>query len=193
MSSNSTVYKTEGYDPEAARVQYQLEKENGHRLPNGAKPLKKLTKKHKQMIQLHLEGMSNNDIAEGVGMTPSRVSIILNDPLARAWAQSQMQDFELEFQALFPKTVGVIRDALGAETQGGAPAFATRLKAADLYYKASGRYKDAEEKGETAEDVIQRILANPLVQINIESPAETKRVGRTFDGELEDGSSNTDD
>ncbi len=175
--------------------QYLEEKVNGDRLPNGAKPLKKLKAKHKEMIKLHLSGISNNEIAEASGVTVSRCSLILSDPLSLAEIGRLLKDTEREFQALYPKAVERLRGALDADTIGGLPAHATRLKAVDTYFRASGKYKDAERSGDTAEDVIERILANPLLQVNINVPGAARTEVQMpasddgiLEGELSDGS-----
>jgi len=51
---------------------------------NGLKPWspKRLRQRHKLAIRLEACGMTNNQIAEHLGYTPSRISIILNDPRA---------------------------------------------------------------------------------------------------------------
>lgn len=56
---------------------------------NGLRPLKywepkELRERHRIAIRLHACGMTNNRIAETLGYTPSRISIILNDPRAEA-------------------------------------------------------------------------------------------------------------
>jgi len=175
---------------------YLEEKKNGARLPNGAKLLKRLTAQHKQMILSHLSGVSNNDIAELYKRTAVSVSRILNDPLALAEISNLLEDVEKEFQALYPKSVERLREAMDAETLAKTPAHTTRLKAIDIYYRANGKYRDADSGAESAEDVIARILANPLVQININAPSKDTPVvdpfNEAFEGELSDGSSSSD-
>jgi len=151
------------YSPE----EYLEEKRNGSRLPNGAMPLKRLTAKHKQIILMHLSGLSNNEIALASGRTPVSISRILHDPLAEPEISRLLKDTEKEFEALYPKSVERLREAMDAETLAKTPAYTTRLKAVDIYFRASGKYQDADTGKETAEDVIQRILQNPLVQVNI--------------------------
>jgi hypothetical protein len=175
------------------RQQYLEEKKNGDRLPNGAKPLKRLTEKHRKILRLHLAGIPNQLIAESLGASEVTISRILHDPLGVKEIAKYGKDKELEFEALYGKTVDALRDALDAKTLANTPAHTTRLKAVDIFYKASGKYKDAEDSAESAEDVIQRILRNPLVQINVNSdPQKVEKSHRVFDGEL-DGSSDTDE
>ena len=146
---------------------YLEEKRNGSRLPNGAKPLKRLNAQHKEILKMHLSGLSNNEISEQSGKTFVSISRIINDPLARAEIDRLLQDTQHEFTALYSKSIGRLREAMDAETMGKLPAHTTRLKAVDIYFKASGKYVDNAHVGETAEDVIARILANPLIQVNI--------------------------
>ncbi len=172
------------------------EKANGDRLPNGVKPLKRLTAQHKQMILSHLAGVSNNQISEEYGRTPVSVSRILRDPLALTEISNLLEDVEKEFQALYPKSVERLREAMDATTIANTPAHTTRLKAIDILYRANGKYRDADSGAESAEDVIERILANPLVQININAPSQDTPVVDPFieavEGEFSDGSNRSD-
>lgn len=186
LKQNNFSSTPEGeYSPEG----YLEEKRNGDRLPNGAKPLKRLTAKHKQIILMHLSGLSNNQIAVDSNRSVVSISRILNDPLSRAEISRLLEDVEREFEALYPKSVERLREAMDAQTLANTPAYATRLKAIDIYYRACGKYREGDTGGESAEDVIQRMLANPLVQVNINTEQTSpKSLGHTFEGELENPS-----
>lgn len=171
---------------------YEEEKKNGTRRPNGATFLKRLTAKHKEMIKMHLSGLTNNNIAEAANRSYSSVSLLLSDPLALAEISRLLEDTEKEFQALYPKSVECIRDAMEANTIANTPAHTTRLKAVDIYYRANGKYRDADSGAESAEDVIERILALPAIQVNINIPAKDTPVSEPINGEFSYGSENTD-
>ncbi len=182
-------------DPEFPS-RYEEEKKNGERRSNGAKLLKKLTAKHKEMIKMHLSGLSNNDIAEVAHRTYSSVSLLLSDPLALTEISRLLEDTEKEFQALFPKSVQCVREAMEATTLANTPAHTTRLKAVDIYYRANGKYRDADSGAESAEDVIQRILSLPAIQITINAPSKDTPVVNSFaeavEGEFSDGNNHSD-
>jgi predicted transcriptional regulator len=61
---------------------------------NGLKPWepKKLNSRHKQIIAMSAAGVRNKDIADLLGMSQSRVSVILNDPRSRVLERQLASD-----------------------------------------------------------------------------------------------------
>jgi len=143
-------------------IEYQEEKELGTRLPNGAKPLRRLSPRHIELVKAHLDGVSNKDLARIFNMTESTVSRILGDPLVSEIKKQHQENVSAEFDALYGKAVAALRDGLDEAQPAG-----TRLKAAKLFFEqAAQRGLDEQE---SAEDVAQRLLAMQLnVNVNVE-------------------------
>ena len=137
------------YTPE----QYAYEKIIGKRHSNGSLKLKRLTGIHRRMIAMHLRGMANKDIALVTGYSEMRISHVLRDDLSLAYINAHMQGTEMELAALAPMAVDALRNGLCSNDEK------TALLAADKFFKASGKYNQATEAKETAEDVIMRMLA----------------------------------
>jgi len=122
------------------------------RRPNHSKPLKNLSPKHKKMLSLHLRGISNRDIATIMGMHEVRVSIILNDDLCKAWKARAVGFFDDEFNALYAPAIEAVRSGLTSENES------IRLKAADKFFKGTGKYQRHEKREDSAEDLVARVL-----------------------------------
>lgn len=178
---------TEGtYDPE----QYRFEKIIGRRLKTGAFPLKRLGTVHKNVIALHLRSLSNRDIALITGLNESTISRILNDPLAQEVIQLYLSGIDQELQGLAPMAVDALRSGLSSQDTD------TQLKAADKFFKATGRYAKAEKGGESAEDVLARALArvasenaSSLRELTRQAPTRMLE-GKAQDVEYVEGNSN---
>lgn len=133
---------------------YEEDKALGRRLANGAKPIKKLNVRHRQLIALFLEGYSNNDVALILKMTPSRTSILRNDPLIAAVVNRHIEDADAQLAALFPKAVQKVSDGLDS------PDPAVYLRASDQLFKTQAKFKEAATTGPqvTAEDVARQVI-----------------------------------
>jgi len=119
---------------------------------SGQKPLKRLKMKHRRVVGLHLQGLSNIQIAAALGLSAGSVSCILNNPTCQEILERAFRECDRELRALYPSVVGRIREILDAGSDGDA------LGAIDRFAKLTGRYREAEEKQATAEDVVRRIL-----------------------------------
>lgn len=129
---------------------YEAEKRSGRRRRNGALNLTKLTGKHLRVIALHCAGLKAYQIAEEMHVTAPWVSTILNDPLAQAEIHQQFVELDNE---LFAKATNVVSEKLTAED----PAIA--LRAADMVWRARGRYEKKDEGRVGAEELVQMLLA----------------------------------
>lgn len=107
---------------------------------------------HKLMIMLHLEGYSGNAIADEVQCNPGTVYKVLNSGWAKSIVQQYMEFSTQEFSALQKLSVKAVRDGLLNEDIN------VRLKSADMFMKAHGKYAGGEKGKDTAEDIIQRIM-----------------------------------
>ena len=164
----------------AARHQYELEKADGTRRPNGATYLKRLNAKHITCIQFALAGVKQGVIAEKMNMTPAWVSMVLSDPLAQEMIQRRFREVDAELMALFPKAVEVLRTSMGetafvpkpvettrvvdgVEVEGTLVpvSMETRLSGAEKWFKANGYYstKDKGAGSVSAEDIVREMLA----------------------------------
>lgn len=138
------------YDPN----QYQYEKIIGKRTKTGELKLKRLKPLHRQMLHMHLGCYSNRDIAFHLDVDEITVSRVLRDPLSQEIINTYASGIDAELEALLPLGVDVIRKAVLSDSTKIA------LQGADKLFRALGKYdhSHAQEKRETAEDVIARAL-----------------------------------
>lgn len=142
---------------------YEMEKANGERLPNGARIRKKLKPVHLEMIALHLEGVSNSQIARKFKYTDSSISILLQQPLAKELIQRVLNDSRHRFNMLSHRVVDVLADGLKDGNDKG-----MQLRTIDRYHKMYSILGDESGK-QTAEDVVQEILKRAdKIQLNVE-------------------------
>ena len=160
--------------PGYTKEQYEIEKANGTRRENGAKPLKRLKSKHLRLIALHLQGYSNQDIAEAAGVSQAWLSIILSDPLTEQYLSQFRKEQEARLTGLYARSLDAVQDSLEATLSDDRPNHSVRLKGADLAFKLNNSYEKASESVLTAEDVIERMLqVNVGVQINAGALSES--------------------
>lgn len=126
------------------------------------------------VLSLHLAGHTTWEICEVTGYQPSTIYTILNDPRTVAVRQQMLYNTDKEFEALFSKVVGTIRNGLNSSE------FADQMKAADMWLKANGKYQKKEEAQGvtvTAEDVVINILnqnGTEGAKFNITSKSQAK-------------------
>jgi hypothetical protein len=128
---------------------YQHEKAVGIRKPSGAAKLTRLTGKHLRIVNLHLSGMKGQDIAQVMGMQAPQISLILNDPLTKSVIAQRFIDIDNETYA---KSHQVVSEAMSGEDR------ALALRAADMVWRARGRFEKKESDRPTAEDLVRRML-----------------------------------
>lgn len=117
------------------------------------KPLTRLTPRHHRMIEMHLAGLKNTEIAEAFSIAPCRVSIILRNPTVEAYLHELREAADQELKNLLPAAVGILRRALDD------PDPKVALRATDEIFRVLGKYREEMAPQETAEDVIARALA----------------------------------
>lgn len=145
--------------PEFDPDQYRFEKIIGTRLPGGKVPLKRLNVKHRNVIALHLRGLSARDISEITGLSEVTIYKTINDPLSQEIVRGYIEGLDAELEALAPLAVDAVRSGLDAKQEPR-----VRLLAADRFFKATGRYTSAEQQRESAEDVLARALARVALE-----------------------------
>ncbi len=157
---------------------YDWQKIIGDRTETGAMKLEKLKPKHKQVIALHLQGISNNDIARVVGYDAAWVCTVLSDPLVQPYIDKFNDMTDREIAALKARATDVFREKLESTDERVA------LAAADKIFKATGGYVAEQQQGVSAGEVIASALesmakiaenvsvrsigaaARPIVEIN---------------------------
>lgn len=121
--------------------------------------LKELNGKHQLVVLLYLEGLPPKLIAEQTGYNQAYVSKIIKDPLAKALVKEHINEVDEEFRVLYKKAVDAIREGLDSNS------IEIKLKAAEKYLRAHGKYSVVSESKDTAEDVIKRILELKVTEI----------------------------
>lgn len=177
LAMGERIYPTpsngNAYDPE----QYAFEKVVGKRTRTGQLKLRKLTARHKNVIALHLRGLSGRDIALVTGLGEAYVYAVIRDPLSQEIITGYLEGVDEELKSLGPMAVDAIRSGLGSDKEG------IRLRAADHFFRATGKYAKAEGTGETAEDVLARALA----RVAVEQSSQLREVRREPPVKLIDG------
>lgn len=134
-------------------------------LPTKAKPIKRLSMKHRRVIALHLQGYDASKIASAMGLKAPTVYAILRNPTVQGIISQAISAYDDDIAALMGPAIGTVRFAMEQKESSLKEA----LRAADMAIKMNGKYRDVAEKGDTAEDVIQRIY-----QIESEGPVSIK-------------------
>lgn len=143
------------------RQVYEEEKAVGIRKPNGARKMSQLKPRHYQIIKLHLEGKSNNEICKmaakegGKPLRPATVSIVLNDPLSQEIIQALLKDKRSELEALQSPAIEAVRDSLQT-TQS----LSNRLKGVDRFIKLKEALVTDTDSEKGAEAIIADILGS---------------------------------
>lgn len=161
--------------------QYAMEKELGIREASGKLRLTRLRPIHRTMILLYAEGKSIKSIAEEVDRSYINVWQIINDPLAKELISRSIQDAQEHLKQAQVKAITAVSEGLESVS------FEDQMKAVDRYVKLAEHLGIGEGANETAEDVVQRILASVNVQVNVGCDSNTEAavtVGRS--GERED-------
>lgn len=159
--SNGLQMNTQNLGAESKQLQYYRDKQEGIRRANGALNLKRLTGRHVAILKLHLLGHTNTAIADHMRISAARVSSIIHDPLAITFLEKCYNDTDKEFEALYGSSVDVLRSAMDSVR------VADQLRAVDIYYKKRGDYSDNTGGGDTAEDVVKRVI-NMQLNVNID-------------------------
>lgn len=112
---------------------YQFEKAMGHRLPNGAMPLKNVTPRHLLIASKFMSGAGVNQIALAFHCRASTISRILHDPQISSLIKIGREAYDEELKSLLPLAVEAIRGALCD------PNVKTRLAAVDRFARMTGK------------------------------------------------------
>lgn len=149
--------------PKYNTVTYLMEKARGDRLKNGLPPLKRLTSRHRAILNMHLLGEKGVEIAAHFGIRKQQVYRFIHDPLGQEYLQMAAKMDEARFGALYGLAVDALKDGLDPETN-----ISVRLRAASTYLERKDKLDDKHgKKADSAEDVIQRILEDPTIIQNL--------------------------
>jgi hypothetical protein len=143
---------------------YEREKAAGIRLDNGTRKLKRLQTKHYNMIALRTSGLSIDQVAVTMGVTPVTVSRVLNDPLALDVMGRVYKDRQQEVDAMAGLAVGAVREGLSSQNVD------QKLRATEKWMQMKKTISSETTPEETAEDIAQNILKNAQVtgDVNIQ-------------------------
>ena len=154
---------------------YEVEKQLGLRREDGALLLIKLRPIHRTMIALHIEGKSNKAIGKELGRSFINVCTVLADPLAQTEIMRAVEASRAQLKTLQILAVDAVSEALSS------PVLEEQMKGIDRYIKLGDAIGIHAESGETAEDVVQRILKG--VQLNVQVNGDNTQVAVSVDGE----------
>lgn len=144
---------------------------DGTQVPSTVKPkweLKKLTTRHKRIVQLKVAGLERTDIAKLAKCTPEYVSMLLGQPLVQEYLKIQHDMVDQDLRDLCGPAVNTLRSSLDS------PDDKVALAAAQTVLRANGKFTQSDDTPKTtAEDVVAQIfqIVNSNVQVNI-SPKE---------------------
>lgn len=142
-------------------LQYRREKLDGTRRTNGAMKLKKLTARHIIMVNMHLAGMSMEEIATQMRCTLSTVWRVVTDPLAKEIIRNVYETRQMEVDSLLGEMTGVIRETARTGTTK------EKLQAVSVYAKLKQTVAGETNPAKTAEDVASAIVAQAKnIQMN---------------------------
>lgn len=129
--------------------------------------------KHRLVILMHLEGYDGSEIANEVKLAPGTVYSILNNTQSQNIINQYFEFADQEFKALHKLSIKAVRDNLihGDLDQ--------RLRAADKFMKAQGKYDSNKEKSDTAEDVVKRIMEMRKADGSVVKVTEETRTQRS--------------
>ena len=122
-----------------------------------------LPERARSVLALYLRGLPLPDIARELALSEGEILTILESAPARRYIELRLREAENELQHLLPSAIDAVRAGLShLEPE-------VRLRAADQFWKLTGRYKqDAGSARVSAEDVVQQLL----VQVNIHTQQE---------------------
>jgi hypothetical protein len=126
--------------------------------------LKRLTTKHRRIIELKVAGLCREDVGKTAGCTKEYVSMLLAQPLVIDYLRTMYDRLDEDLKHLVSPAIDTMRDMMNS------PDDKVALTAATTVLRANGKLQLADEgEGLTAEDVVAKIFAisNSNVQVNI--------------------------
>jgi len=151
--------------------------------PEKERPLAFLRDRDKQMLLLYLQGTPPTQIVDELKTSMGRFRRVMKSDLGKLVIDDYFQFCDQEFSTLYQLSVDAIRQGLESED------IDTKLKAADKFLKAHGKYDKAVSKEATAEDVVRRILEvrKDSIRMVEETRRITKDAGATDTADIQEG------
>lgn len=113
---------------------------------------KHLSQKHKNIIALHAQGVSREEIGEFCKCTPEYVSMIVATPIAKEYLSDLERYLDSRMNALYSQSVETIHQGMMGNATD------TQLKAARLQLEATNKLGKDNKESQSAEDVVSAIL-----------------------------------
>lgn len=113
--------------------------------------LQKLTPRHRQAAALIAQGTPYVKVAAIVSMTPEYISMLMKQPLMKAYVMELCEIAGTKLEALFEKSVDVISEVLTSGSN------ADKLKAARLQLEATHRIGRPDPVGKGGPDDVDRL------------------------------------
>ena len=113
--------------------------------------LQALTEKHHHVAALLAQGLGRTEISRIVDFTPEYVTWLMRDPLFQQYMSEMVEFSQMQVEAMFCRSVGVIGETLEVGDQD------QKLKAARLQLEVTGRVGKVERAAPTNEDSINRL------------------------------------
>lgn len=126
--------------------------------------LKKLTRKHKTMIQMRHNGFEREDIAKVCGCVPQYITMLMKQEVAIEYERELIQETDSELKNLTRKAVRTVGAMMDSEKDEVA------LRAAETALRANGKLgAGTESESTSAEDVVAHLFSihNSNIQVNI--------------------------
>lgn len=127
--------------------------------------LKKLTARHKRIVNLKIAGLQREDIARMVKCTPEYISMLLQQELVKSYMADRNADVDQDLKDLTKAAVDTLRSTVDS------PDDKVALASAQTILRANGKLggPPVDEEKLTAEDVVAKLfsISNSNVQINV--------------------------
>lgn len=136
-------------------------------------PFKRLKMTHRRVIALHIQGHSGAAIDRVLDKGAGYANRVLKNPTVQDVLADMYSAYDRELKALYPKTIDAMRSAL----EDGSHADA--LRAADLWHKVNGTYKDEQTRENSAEDIARILIERRHpdgTEERISAPLQTARI-----------------
>jgi antitoxin component HigA of HigAB toxin-antitoxin module len=105
-----------------------------------------------EVIFLHLNGKTRDDIADELGIKPMAVTRLLNDERAVRILNEHYQQLDAEMKAQYSKVVKAVGGALDF------PDPRVQLSASQLWMKVHGKFEETLNVNLSAEDLVRQIM-----------------------------------
>jgi hypothetical protein len=105
-----------------------------------------------EVIFLHLNGKTRDDIADELGIKPMAVTRLLNDERAVRILNEHYQQLDAEMKAQYSKVVRAVGGALDF------PDPRVQLSASQLWMKVHGKFEETLNVNLSAEDLVRQIM-----------------------------------